>query len=157
VARGVRTDAKGERLITLDVLPDSEARELLTRRIGTRRAKAEPAAVGELADTASRLRALQTGDPVTDVRTVSPGPASISAQSRPGCSGCWASGPGTTDSVRGGLTCSVAAMAAPERDHGFPPQAVVISKMLSLPARTSASWWLVICHQGYGAFAGLNW
>ena len=67
---GVRTDAKGERLITLDVQPDSEARELLTRRIGTRRAKAEPAVVGELADTASRLRALQTGDPVTDVRTV---------------------------------------------------------------------------------------
>ena len=43
------------------------------------------------------------------------------------------------------------------RAHGFPPQAVVISKMLSLPARTSASWWLVMCHQGYGVFAGLSW
>jgi hypothetical protein len=57
----------------------------------------------------------------------------------------------------GAPTCSVATMAAPERAHGLPPQAVVISKMLSLPARTSASWWLVMCHQGYGPFAGLNW
>ena len=95
--------AEGARLITLDVLPDGEARELLTRRIGARRARAEPGAVGELArlcgrlplalavaaaratarpamplaavaaelaGTASRLGALQTGDPVTDVRTV---------------------------------------------------------------------------------------
>ena len=95
--------AEGARLITLDVLPDGEARELLTRRIGARRARAEPGAVrelarlcgrlplalavaaaratarpavplaavaAELACAASRLGALQTGDPVTDVRTV---------------------------------------------------------------------------------------
>jgi tetratricopeptide (TPR) repeat protein/DNA-binding XRE family transcriptional regulator len=95
--------AEGARLVTLDVLPDSEARELLTRRISARRARAEPDAVGELArwcgrlplalavaaaragarpamplaavaaelaGSASRLGALQTGDPVTDVRTV---------------------------------------------------------------------------------------
>jgi len=95
--------AEGARLITLDVLPDDQARELLARRIGVRRARAEPGAVGELArlcgrlplalsvaaaraaarpamplsavaaelaSTVSRLGALQTGDPVTDVRTV---------------------------------------------------------------------------------------
>jgi tetratricopeptide (TPR) repeat protein/DNA-binding XRE family transcriptional regulator len=95
--------AEGAQLITLDVLPDDEARELLARRIGASRAGAEPGAVGklaqlcgrlplalavaagravarpamplatlaaELAGTASRLGALQTGDPVTDVRTV---------------------------------------------------------------------------------------
>jgi tetratricopeptide (TPR) repeat protein/DNA-binding XRE family transcriptional regulator len=95
--------AEGARLITLDVLPDAEARELLTRRIGTKRARAEPAAVeelarlcgrlplalvvtaaraaarsampltavaAELAGTPSQLGALQTGDPVTDVRSV---------------------------------------------------------------------------------------
>jgi tetratricopeptide (TPR) repeat protein len=87
----------------LDVLPDGEARELLTQRIGARRAGAEPGALAELArlcgrlplalvvaaaraaarpampltamaaelaGTASWLEALQTGDPVTDVRTV---------------------------------------------------------------------------------------
>ena len=85
------------------MLPDGEARELLTQRIGARRAGAEPGAVAELArlcgrlplalavaaaraaarpampltavaaelaGTASWLEALQTGDPVTDVRTV---------------------------------------------------------------------------------------
>jgi tetratricopeptide (TPR) repeat protein len=95
--------AEGAQLVTLDVLPDDKARELLTRRIGTTRAEAEPDAVrelarlcgrlplalavaaaratarpamplaalaAELAGTASRLAALQTGDPVTDVRTV---------------------------------------------------------------------------------------
>src|SRR5208282_4204314 len=95
--------AEGARLITLDVLPEVEAHELLARRIGTTRAAAAPAAVAELArlcgrlplalvvaaaraaarpamplaavaaelaGTASRLEALQTGDPVTDVRTV---------------------------------------------------------------------------------------
>ena len=95
--------AEGAQLITLDVLPDGEARELLTQRIGAPRAMAEPDAVSklaqlcgrlplalgvaaaravarptmpltavaaELAGTASRLEALQTGDPVTDVRTV---------------------------------------------------------------------------------------
>jgi DNA-binding SARP family transcriptional activator len=94
---------EGAYQLTLDVLPESEARELLTQRIGTRRAAAEPDAVGELAmwcgrlplalavaaaraaarpamplaavaaelaDSASRLGSLQTGDPVTDVRTV---------------------------------------------------------------------------------------
>jgi tetratricopeptide (TPR) repeat protein len=95
--------AEAARLITLDMLPDNEARQLLTRRIGARRARAEPGAVGELArlcgrlplalavaaaraaarpaiplaavaaelaGTAWRLGALQTGDPLTDVRTV---------------------------------------------------------------------------------------
>ena len=95
--------AEGARLITLDVLADGEARELLARRIGAGRAGAEPGAVGELArlcgrlplalavaaaraavrpatplaavaaglaGAASRLGALTTGDPVTDVRTV---------------------------------------------------------------------------------------
>jgi tetratricopeptide (TPR) repeat protein/transcriptional regulator with XRE-family HTH domain len=96
---------EGARLLTLDVLPDGEARELLTWRIGARRARAEPGAVralarlcgrlplalavaaaraaarpavplaalaAELAGTqaANRLGALQTGDPVSDVRTV---------------------------------------------------------------------------------------
>ncbi|HEY2552238.1 MAG TPA: tetratricopeptide repeat protein [Streptosporangiaceae bacterium] len=94
---------EGALLITLDVLTDAEARQLLTRRIGASRAAAEPDAVrelarlcgnlplalavaaaraagrpavplaasaAELADTASRLRALETSDPVTDVRTV---------------------------------------------------------------------------------------
>jgi tetratricopeptide (TPR) repeat protein/DNA-binding XRE family transcriptional regulator len=41
--------AEGARLITLDVLPDSQARELLTQRVGTGRAAAEPGAIGELA------------------------------------------------------------------------------------------------------------
>jgi tetratricopeptide (TPR) repeat protein/transcriptional regulator with XRE-family HTH domain len=41
--------AEGARLITLDVLADAEAREFLCRRIGDRRARAEPDAVGELA------------------------------------------------------------------------------------------------------------
>ncbi|HEV2450732.1 MAG TPA: tetratricopeptide repeat protein [Streptosporangiaceae bacterium] len=95
--------AAGARQITLDVLPDGEARELLTRRVGTKRARAEPGAVeeltqlcgrlplalvvvaaraaarsamplaaaaAELTGTAARLGALQTGDPLTDVRTV---------------------------------------------------------------------------------------
>jgi DNA-binding SARP family transcriptional activator/Tfp pilus assembly protein PilF len=95
--------AEGARLIILDVLADDQARELLTWRIGGRRAEAEPGAVGELArlcgrlplaltvaaaraatrpamslaavaaglaGTASRLEALHTGDPLTDVRTV---------------------------------------------------------------------------------------
>jgi DNA-binding SARP family transcriptional activator/tetratricopeptide (TPR) repeat protein len=95
--------AEGAQLITLDVLPDGEARELLTRRIGGTRAAADPDAVSELArlcgglplalgvaaaratarptmplaavaaelaGAESRLEALQTGDPVTDVRTV---------------------------------------------------------------------------------------
>ena len=95
--------AEGARMITLDVLADGEARELLARRIGAGRAEVEPDAVGELArlcgwlplalavpaaraavrpatplaavaagleGAASRLEALTTGDPVTDVRTV---------------------------------------------------------------------------------------
>jgi DNA-binding SARP family transcriptional activator/tetratricopeptide (TPR) repeat protein len=95
--------AEGARLLTLDVLPTGEARDLLARRIGARRARAEPGAVeqlarlcgrlplaltvaaaraagrpqmplaaaaAELAGAASRLQALETGDPVTDVRTV---------------------------------------------------------------------------------------
>jgi hypothetical protein len=95
--------AEGARLVTLDVLSAGEARELLTCRIGTTRARAEPGAVDELArlcgrlplaltvaaaravarprmslaaaaaelnDAVGRLRALETGDPVTNVRTV---------------------------------------------------------------------------------------
>jgi DNA-binding SARP family transcriptional activator/Tfp pilus assembly protein PilF len=95
--------AEGARLLTLNALPDGEARDLLTRRIDAGRAMAEPGAVeqlarlcgrlplalavvaaraaarpamplatvaAELADSASRLGALQTGDPITDVRTV---------------------------------------------------------------------------------------
>jgi tetratricopeptide (TPR) repeat protein/transcriptional regulator with XRE-family HTH domain len=47
--------AEGARLITLDVLPDREARELLARRIGAGRARAEPGAVEELARLCGRL------------------------------------------------------------------------------------------------------
>jgi tetratricopeptide (TPR) repeat protein/transcriptional regulator with XRE-family HTH domain len=47
--------AEGARLITLDVLPDREARELLARRIGVGRARAEPGAVEELAQLCGRL------------------------------------------------------------------------------------------------------
>lgn len=94
--------AEGAQLITVDVLPAAQARELLTARIGASRATAEPDAVAELArlcanlplalavaaaraaarpamplaalaaelaGPASRLAALQTSDPLTDVRT----------------------------------------------------------------------------------------
>ena len=47
--------AEGARLITLDVLTDDEACELLTRRIGAKRAGAEPGALGELARLCGRL------------------------------------------------------------------------------------------------------
>jgi tetratricopeptide (TPR) repeat protein/transcriptional regulator with XRE-family HTH domain len=47
--------AEGARLITLDVLTDGEARELLTQRLGARRARAEPGAVGDLARLCGRL------------------------------------------------------------------------------------------------------
>jgi hypothetical protein len=47
--------AEGARLLMLDVLPDTEARELLARRLGARRASAEPGAVAELAGLCARL------------------------------------------------------------------------------------------------------
>jgi tetratricopeptide (TPR) repeat protein len=95
--------AEGARLISLDVLGHGEAVQLLTARLGTARAAAEPAAVdqiaalcahlplalavaaaraaarpgfplaalaAELADAASRLDALDAGDPAASVRAV---------------------------------------------------------------------------------------
>jgi tetratricopeptide (TPR) repeat protein/transcriptional regulator with XRE-family HTH domain len=95
--------ADGARLLTLDVLTPAEAVRLLTARIGTGRASAEPDAVAEIAglcaclplaiaiaaaraaarpdfplsalaaelrDTASRLDALDSGDPAASVRSV---------------------------------------------------------------------------------------
>ncbi len=95
--------AEGGRLLTLQVLSAGEARELLARRVGVDRVRAEPDAVdelarlcgrlplaltvaaaratarptmsltalaSELARSAGRLRALETEDPATDVRTV---------------------------------------------------------------------------------------
>jgi len=95
--------AEGARLLTLDLLPAGEACELLARRVGADRARAEPGALdelarwcgrlplaltvaaaraaarpgmslaavaAELASAAGRLRALETGDPVTEVRMV---------------------------------------------------------------------------------------
>jgi tetratricopeptide (TPR) repeat protein/DNA-binding XRE family transcriptional regulator len=47
--------AEGARLITLDVLPDREARELLACRIDADRVRAEPGAVEELARLCGRL------------------------------------------------------------------------------------------------------
>ncbi len=47
--------AGGARLIPLDVLPGWEALDLLTRKLGTGRAMAEPAAVRELAELCGRL------------------------------------------------------------------------------------------------------
>jgi DNA-binding SARP family transcriptional activator len=41
--------AEGARLLTLDLLPEAEARELLVRRLGAARLNAEPAAADELA------------------------------------------------------------------------------------------------------------
>jgi DNA-binding SARP family transcriptional activator len=93
----------GARLLTLDVLTAAEAIQMLTARIGARRAAAEPQALGDIADlcahlplalavaaarahaqprlplaalaaelreTATRLDALDTGDPATSVRAV---------------------------------------------------------------------------------------
>jgi tetratricopeptide (TPR) repeat protein/transcriptional regulator with XRE-family HTH domain len=95
--------ANGAALISLDVLTHGEAVQLLTARLGTARAAAEPAAVdriarlcaclplalgvaaaraaarsglplaalaAELADSASRLEALDAGDPGSSVRAV---------------------------------------------------------------------------------------
>jgi tetratricopeptide (TPR) repeat protein/transcriptional regulator with XRE-family HTH domain len=95
--------ADGARLLTLDVLTPAEAVRMLTARIGTGRASAEPAAIAEivglcaclplalavaaaraaarpdfplsalaaeLRDTASRLDALDSGDPAASVRSV---------------------------------------------------------------------------------------
>jgi tetratricopeptide (TPR) repeat protein len=94
---------EGAHPLTLNVLPACEARELLARRVGAGRARAEPTAIdelarlcgwlplaltvaaaraaarpgmsltalaAELASAADRLRTLETGDPVTDLRTV---------------------------------------------------------------------------------------
>lgn len=47
--------AEGARQITLDVLAEGEAREVLARRLGAGRAAAEPGAVGELARLCGRL------------------------------------------------------------------------------------------------------
>jgi tetratricopeptide (TPR) repeat protein len=46
---------EGARLLTLDVLTGAEARELLARRLGRRRAAAEPAALNELIRLCARL------------------------------------------------------------------------------------------------------
>ncbi len=46
---------EGARLLTLDVLSETEANELLTKRLGTDRARAEPAAITELATLCARL------------------------------------------------------------------------------------------------------
>jgi hypothetical protein len=46
---------EGAHLITLDVLTDAEAHELLTRRLGPGRVAGEPDAVGELAQLCARL------------------------------------------------------------------------------------------------------
>jgi DNA-binding SARP family transcriptional activator/tetratricopeptide (TPR) repeat protein len=47
--------AQGAHLITLDVMSEAEARELLSARLGARRAAAEPEAVSELAALCARL------------------------------------------------------------------------------------------------------
>jgi len=95
--------ADGARMVSLDVLTHAEAVQLLTARVGTSRAAAEPGAVAEIAtlcaclplaltvaaaraaarpafplsalaaelrDTASRLDALDAGDPAANVRAV---------------------------------------------------------------------------------------
>lgn len=49
------TAAHGATLLTLDVLAEDEARELLARRLGARRLGVEPEAVGELARLCARL------------------------------------------------------------------------------------------------------
>ena len=46
---------EGARLLSLDVLSEAEANELLTNRLGTDRARAEPAAITELATLCARL------------------------------------------------------------------------------------------------------
>lgn len=46
---------EGARLLSLDVLPDKEANELLTARLGKARAAAEPTAITELAALCARL------------------------------------------------------------------------------------------------------
>jgi tetratricopeptide (TPR) repeat protein len=46
---------EGAHLLSLDVLTDAEARELLSRRLGPGRARREPAAVSELIDLCARL------------------------------------------------------------------------------------------------------
>jgi len=45
----------GAHLLSLDVLPAAEARDLLTARLGTARAASEPEAIAELAELCSRL------------------------------------------------------------------------------------------------------
>jgi DNA-binding SARP family transcriptional activator/Tfp pilus assembly protein PilF len=95
--------AEGAKPVTLGLLTEAEAAELLTQRLGTRRVANEPSAVGQLIaaaaglplalnviaaraeigpslpldalsaglhDARSRLDALSTGDPATDVRAV---------------------------------------------------------------------------------------
>jgi DNA-binding SARP family transcriptional activator/tetratricopeptide (TPR) repeat protein len=47
--------AEGAVPLTLDVLSEAEARQMLTRRLGRDRAAAEPAAVGEIAELCARL------------------------------------------------------------------------------------------------------
>jgi DNA-binding SARP family transcriptional activator len=97
------TVTDGAHLLTLGLLTEAEARELLARRLGSRPLAADPAAVSELTglcarlplalsiaaaraaarpalplaalaaglrDAQSRLDGLETGDPVTDLRTV---------------------------------------------------------------------------------------
>ena len=59
--------AEGARQITLDVLADREAREVLARRLGAGRAAAEPDAVGELAPLPGQLFGLLGVHPGPDI------------------------------------------------------------------------------------------
>jgi transcriptional regulator with XRE-family HTH domain len=62
---------EGARLVTLDVLTQAEAIELLTTRVGAARASAEPDAVGEIAALCARLPlTLDADDPAASVRAV---------------------------------------------------------------------------------------
>ena len=47
--------AEGASLLTLDVLPPAEARQMLAARLGGQRTAAEPAAVTEITDLCARL------------------------------------------------------------------------------------------------------
>jgi DNA-binding SARP family transcriptional activator len=126
--------AEGAHPLSLDVLSEEGACELLTRKLGGRRVGAEPEAARELAGLCAGLPLARTPAPGCRSRRsppscrargagstrwrpampraacgrCSPGPAGSSAARRRACSGCWACTPGRTSPFRPPRACSAA-------------------------------------------------
>jgi DNA-binding SARP family transcriptional activator len=107
--------AENASLLSLDVLPPAEARQMLAVRLGGQRSATEPGAVTEITDLCARLplalavaaaraAAMPSGALMSWTQVIqpsasvpySPGPISSSTPLPPGCSGCSACTPGLT-------------------------------------------------------------